>query len=1062
MSKDEKPKLRFSDIVRRLNQEQGRQEKPQEPQRNDNESRGQTDPPVPSSNFGPSPHRPGSFPDQPRYGAEHRPVPAPSQTQQLQAQATSGVHTNARLDQEEESEKKQKSGVTQALIGNLTGQDGDEEEEDFDIYRYLAVVMRRKSIILLAVVLVGLFSSYAYFTGKKFYTSSARMLFSPGHQEIVSDNMVTWEPWGARDKKLHTHMELLKSDKAVLQRVSEELDGQVGPGQISSGLTVSRGETKGQETDIIELKYRHTDPDLSRDVLNLLCRNYVSYIQEVKGQDITRMVAKLEVQIQKLENELKEKEDALRMFKENNGMVRLTAETDAQVTKLADMEIAMQQTKLDLLENKERLAAIEKQINRQSVEVVNSITYQDLYRNRLSELEFELNTLLAEYSRGHYKVKMVEKEIEQIKQALRSDVETKTVQSETFVKNPIRESLLQELVTLTTNKASLEAKRTAQQQIHKKLDSEILKLPLLEQRYASLQRETETLVQTLAMLKSQYEKAKIKRDSQETDLKVLQLAETPKVGVSEVKVNRIYMGLVVGLVLGIALAFLLEYLDQTIKEPRDVERGLELPLLGIVPLLEGDKAIINFAADKGKARLEPFRVLRTNIKHLANVHKMKTLIICSAVKGEGKTTLALNLAITFAMDSKRVILVDGDLRRPQIHGLLGVPKENGFSDYMTGIRDDIKQVIKPTDYQNLSIVTSGERPHHPTELLGTQRFDQMVEDLRQHADIVIFDSPALLPVSDAITMAPKMDGCLIVTRTLWTPIKAARQAKMQLERIGANLMGTMLNGISNSRGYYPYYYGYYRYYSYKYSYEYEDEPRKRMTLRQFGLTAEEKLRGALQQGAHSLPRYVAGVGRFSRRLSRRKTFWVLALLFVTSLLFRPWMQTKREEVFGAGFSIERLQHEPVSDEKDKGEKSQGMLLESIHTSPVSHQSKQETAPSSQGIQKETVRAWFQSIQNNDPAVSLSYYDDVDFEFPDGGFEQWEDVLSSRFAQEYARYDTAFVREIQTGLVNSGFVRVRSNAVTVMQGDTSRVTWVQIWKERDGAWRIIREKRGSGS
>lgn len=1062
MSKEEKPKLRFSDIVRRLNDENERKAEKNEPNQSEAAESEHSSPPQ-SSHFSPpsrSPQRP--LPNQPSFGSGHSSGASGAKFQSPSATESPRAIPEITREESLDMDAKAKPGVTQALIGNLTGSDEDEEEE-FDIYRYLAVIMRRKMIIFLCIVAVGLFSSYAYFTGKKFYTASARMLYSPGSQEIVSDNMISWEPWGTRDKKLHTHMELLKTDKAVLQRVSDDLDGRVGTGQISGGLTVTRGETKGQETDIIELRFRHTDPDLARDVLNNLCRHYVSYIREVKGQDITAMVSKLETQIAKVEGELKEKEDALRLFKENNGLVRLTAETDAQVTKLADMEIAMQQTQLDLLENKERLETIQRQINRQKIDVVTSITYQDLYRNRLSELEFELNTLLAEYSQDHFKVQKVQQEIEQIKEAIRSNIQTKTVQSETFTKNPIREGLLQELVTLTINKASLEAKRTAQEQIHKRLDDDMLKLPLLEQRYASLQRETETLVQTLAMLKGQHEKAKIKRDSQETDLKILQLADTPRVGINEVKVNRIYMGLVVGLVLGIALAFLLEYLDQTIKEPRDVERGLELPLLGIVPLLEGEKAVINFAADKGKARLEPFRVLRTNIKHLANVHKMKTLIVCSGVKGEGKTTLALNLAITFAMDSKKVILVDGDLRRPQIHGLLGVPKENGFSDYMTGVREDIRQVIKPTEYQNLSIVTSGERPHHPTELLGTQRFDQMVEDLKQHADIVIFDSPALLPVSDAITMAPKMDGCVIVTRTLWTPIKAARQAKLQLERIGAKLMGTILNGISHSRGYYPYYYGYYRYYSYKYSYEYEDEPKKRLTLRQWGLNVESKVRAAMQEGAHSMPRYVAGIGRFSRHLTRRKTFWVLMLLFAASLVLSPWLQTKRLEVFGSDAKIEYVGRPKAGVSNNQGVTVAGVPLEAIRTNETSGgrmDNRQNVGPNELGADR--VEEWFGTIRDLNAPECIGFYDSLAFEWPEGGFDKWKVAVAQRFAQEYSRYDTVLIGELETKRVKDGFAQATTRVDLVVENDTISTSFVQIWKERDGIWKIIREKRGGES
>ena len=165
-----------------------------------------------------------------------------------------------------------------------------------------------------------------------------------------------------------------------------------------------------------------------------------------------------------------------------------------------------------------------------------------------------------------------------------------------------------------------------------------------------------------------------------------------------------------------------------------------------------------------------------------------------------------------------MILIDADLRRSQMHSLFSIPKQMGLADYLMGTAT-VEQIIKPTPYPNLFVITSGERPHNPSELLGTVRFDQLTEELKAKASIILFDSPALLPVSDTLTMAPKMNCCVIVTRALWTPLKAAKQAKNQLSRIGCHLYGGIFNGVSHGKNYYPYYYGYYGYYSYKYSYE---------------------------------------------------------------------------------------------------------------------------------------------------------------------------------------------------------------------------------------------------
>jgi capsular exopolysaccharide synthesis family protein len=1049
---DEKRQFRLGDIVRKLREEGGAT--PVDPTRADTSQKAGAPEQTPAPAAAPT--RRAALPRQPRFG-EAPAVEADQPTESSDGESPPPLPPLGRTQIGATP-----GGASGAPPIRPTDGDDDGDEEEFDIYRYLSVLMRRKWVVLAATVVVGMFSLYSYATGRKFYTAGARMLFSPGSQEIISDQQIVYQEWGSRDKKLNTHIDLLKSDKEVLRRVSEALEGRVSIGAIQGGIQVTRGETKGEETDIIELHYKNTDPELARDVLNLVCKNYVAYIREVKSQDVSQMIMKLEDQIKKVEADLRDKEDAMRQFKEDNQLVQVSAEASAVITKAADMQAALQQTELDLTANRERLTSIQGQIHKQDVDVVNSITYQDLYKTRLSELQFQLNTLLAEYGKDHFKVRMAEQEIEKIKDALRTNVTTKSVQSETFIKNPIRESLLQELVTLTIDKTSLEARRVAQEQLIVKLNSDVMKLPHLEQRFAQLQRQSDGLVQTLSMLKTQYEKTKIKRDSQETDLKILQLADLPRGGVSEVGVNRIYMGLAVGFLLGIALAFLIEYLDQTIKEPRDVERALELPLLGIVPFLEGEKALVDFGSDTGKARLEPFRVLRSNLKHLAQAHKLKTFIVCSAVKGEGKTTLAANLAITFAMDARKVILVDGDLRRPQIHSVFGMPKDNGLSDYMLGIREDIKHIIKATKYEGLSVITSGERPHNPTELLGTARFDQLVRELRELADIIIFDSPALLPVSDVITMAPKMDGCIIVTRTLWTPLKAARQAMLQLQRIGVNLLGTVLNGISHSRGYYPYYYGYYRYYSYKYTYEYDDEARKKPTLREFGLQAEAKIREGLQATVHSLPRYMALLGRTARHLAGSKMFWVLVLLLFASGMVRPWMAAQKRALFPRQPElVEPATPAAAPVVPSAPPAAAGQSLEALASVPPDEDSADRTfRQRTSGSCESALTVWQSALLSGDTAALLSAYDTAAFSFPGGAFTQWRSATSLQsVAAAGVLADTSYIESTAVEPVGNLHTKTSMTVATITRADTVRLPITQIWQWNNAGWHIIREKRG---
>ncbi|NLL13717.1 MAG: polysaccharide biosynthesis tyrosine autokinase [Fibrobacter sp.] len=924
-----------------------------------------------------------------------------------------------------------------------------EVEEEFDIFKYVGVIIRRRNIVLAVMLLVTLLSVYKFLSADKYYVSHARLLFRPGDHEMISD-INLYRYYVDREKVFSTHLELLKSH-TVLSMVSENLDGRISESDIKANLTLMQGETDGNKNDIIELSFRHLNPDTARDVLNELCRTYIDYRREVNTQELTRLIFKFETQISKLQNELDDKENSLRNFKEENQMVQLSSETNLIVSKLSEMELALQKTQLSLLESKERLSALNSQIELQDHDIIQSITYQDPLQTKIADLELELNASTAEYSAEHFKVKMLKQQIENLKSAAIDSI-SREAASKTLVKNPIRQSLLQDLINLTIEKAALEAKRIAQEQIIEKLNKDLLQLPSLEQKYANLQRETESLIQTLRLLKSKYEEAKIKRDSQESDLKLLELAQTPEIAMSNVRFSNIILGILIGLILGITLAFLIEYLDQSLKDPADIEKELELPLLGIVPLIEAEQALIEQSIDLTKSILEPFRALRANLKHIATAHELKTFMICSAVKGEGKTTLAANLAITFALDGKTVILIDADLRRSQMHSLFSIPKQMGLADYLMGTAT-VEQIIKPTPYPNLFVITSGERPHNPSELLGTVRFDQLTEELKAKASIILFDSPALLPVSDTLTMAPKMNCCVIVTRALWTPLKAAKQAKNQLSRIGCHLYGGIFNGVSHGKNYYPYYYGYYGYYSYKYSYE-EDCNEPGFSIRKLGLTVENKLKNKINSILFAFPKYFVAISHLIRSLFRKKRFWILLLSLLTITGIRIWFQANYKQpidsikYLGIGGS-ENYRTDTLQESSPDMALPRNNEFNNYRSAP----SVRETDTVSL---KDSLNLWLKAKSDKNIERFLAFYDDSLFEFPGGSIKQWRQKAVELFSKQ--KSGSSF-KLIKTSFHRSGknYQEVSLDLMEISGADTLFHSITSIWHAGRNGWRIIREK-----
>lgn len=1048
-----KKKFSLSAILQKINEEKG----PEELSTQGPSAKTAIDPPIdnrkqafPSSVTAQTISSDTDLPLQPSLST-HKSHPAPDKSGFSSVKPNHFKHSQTPevIEQPAKHSTHRPSGSSPLSSGNTLAE--EEEEEEFDLFKYVGIVVRRRNIVLAVMLLITLLSVYNFLSGDKYYVSYARLLFRPGDQEMIGD-MNLYRYYVDRDKVFSTHLELLQSH-TVLSMVSANLDSRISESAIKTNLSLKQGETDGNKNDIIELSFKHSNPDTAREVLNELCRTYIDYRREVNAQELNRFIFKFETQISKLQNDLDSKENSLRNFKEENQMVQLSSETNLIVSKLSEMELALQKTQLSLLESKERLSALNSQIKLQDPDIIQSITYQDPLQTKIADLELELNTSTAEYSTEHFKVKMLKQQIENLKSAAIDSI-SREAASKTMVKNPIRQALLQDLINLTIEKAALEAKRIAQEQIIEKLSRDLLQLPSLEQKFANLQRETESLIQTMRLLKTKYEEAKIKRDSQESDLKLLELARTPEAAISNVKFSNIIAGILIGLFLGIALAFLIEYLDQSLKDPADVEKGLELPLLGIVPFIEAEQALIEQSTDLTKSILEPFRALRANLKHIASQHELKTFMVCSAVKGEGKTTLAANLAITFALDGKTVILIDADLRRSQMHSLFAIPKQSGVTDYLMGTAT-VEQILKPTRYPGLFVITSGERPHNPAELLGTIRFDQLIEELRDKASIILFDSPALLPVSDTLTMAPKMDCCVVVTRALWTPLKAAKQAKNQLSRIGCHLYGGIFNGVSHAKNYYPYYYGYYGYYSYKYSYE-EDIEETGFSIRKLGLDLEGKLKNKINSILFAFPKYIASISQLIRSLGRKKRFWILLIALLTVTGMRIWFQANYKQPVDSikYLGIGNSENYPESTLQDS---SPDMAL------PRSKEH-EKTDYRSATIDRETdtvnlrdsLNLWLKAKSDKNIERFLAFYDDSLFEFPDGSIRQWRQKAVVQFSKQKSGCSFKLVRT-SFHKSDKNYQKVSLDLIEISATDTLFHSITSIWHAGKNGWRIIREK-----
>ncbi len=333
---------------------------------------------------------------------------------------------------------------------------------------------------------------------------------------------------------------------------------------------------------------------------------------------------------------------------------------------------------------------------------------------------------------------------------------------------------------------------------------------------AQLELESNILNDTYRYLLGQYEAARMQEATIAPYVEILDGA-APAYRVGTTVRQKVILGVLVGLLLGLAGAFFLEYLDQTVKSSADIERVLGVPVLGLIPhdpkLMphpngrRSPVVAIN-KLDVGEPAVESYRALRTNVTFVGADRPLQFITITSPSPREGKTTTAVNLAITLAQSGRRTLLIDGDLRRPQAHRAFGLVHSPGLTDVLVGDTSP-REAIRPDIVENLDILPSGSLPPNPSELLGSDAMHSLIGQLRHDYDYLIMDTPPTLPVTDASIIATTADAAILVVRSGDTEETAAQRALEQLRRVRARIAGVVLNAVTHKRDReYTYYYSY--------------------------------------------------------------------------------------------------------------------------------------------------------------------------------------------------------------------------------------------------------------
>ena len=606
-----------------------------------------------------------------------------------------------------------------------------------------------------------------------------------------------------------------------------------------------------KDTDVLKLTVIAYTPFEAAFLANRVAEQFYTYsLQSARGE-ITDVRQFLEQQLDIVRGQLSQSEELERSYKESQGVSALDEETTALVGQSAEFHARYNTTQTELNAQLRRQDYLRKQSAEARgtlLEDIGSATSPVIVsmQREIAEKQTRIATLLANPGPGtDVTVAALEKELETIKARLIEEVRKVAGGSQSL--DPMRTSqqLFESLLSTDVEIKALTARAEALREVMQNMDYELERLPQKTLVLARLTRDRELNEKLYLMLTEKYEESRIAEAGKSAAVQIIDPAKPSAKPISPNKKLNILLGMLFGLAIGVGIAFFLEFLDDTVKTGDDLER-IGLTVLGTIPLVYTDQIIRRLKKEgrqftdadlhRVEAKMitrfspkspvsEAYRSLRTNIQFADIDHPKRVLMITSTMSKEGKSTTAVNLAITLTQTGSRVLLVDSDLRRPTLHNFFAMDKTYGLTNVIIGSLP-FEDVIKHTEVEKLDVITAGDIPPNPAELVASDSMRRFIELARSRYDYVLLDSPPVVAVTDAAVLATRVDGTLLVVGSGTVNKREVVRAIGLLKNVRSPVLGLVLNGLDIKKIYGSYYY-YFHYYQYYYYYGSEAKGKKR-------------------------------------------------------------------------------------------------------------------------------------------------------------------------------------------------------------------------------------------
>lgn len=679
-----------------------------------------------------------------------------------------------------------------------------------DIWTVYRILMKHKwAIILSTAITVGV-ALFAYSLLPIYYEATATMMPSDRvlmHPTTIGTAIAPLSD-EQRDERVSTLAAMAQS-RTICAIACKKLNLKISPSELQSKLTVNRviDNQDGRQTNLLKLKVLMDEPEKAVIVANTLAESFCDFYDKVSHKEATENRKFLEEQLQEARRKLDLADERLRSFRGHARIANLNTQIEADLKVLADLKSQRDSAMAQLSEVTGNLAAVSRQIAQMSsskttVEMTSEGSATADLKARIAQMEKDLALLRSRYTPKHPKIIQLETTLARARDEL-NRTSNQMTQRIVVTANPEYEALQSQKRDLEAKQAAGQARVAALDRAIREREKQLSKYPSTDVELSRRALESKTAQEAYSSILARWNQARID-ESLTTETGAIQIIDHAEKASGPIRkepdrIQLIIASILFGIAIGAGYSLLTEKLDVSIRTVEDARSLIDLPVVGVIPTLEPAVSATDAPRltdlNPVSPYAESYRFLGTDLLLSAEQDGIKSIMIATAKPHQGGTVTICNLAITLAQAGKQVILVDADFRRPQLHRVFTVANKPGLSDALSNGMP-ISEALHQTHIPNLKLIPSGTNPDNPWKLLRSQRFVEIMDELKAMSDFVLFDSPSAMVFADAITISSLVDGVIVVIRANQPPRGNELQLKHLLNKANANIIGVVLNAVS--------------------------------------------------------------------------------------------------------------------------------------------------------------------------------------------------------------------------------------------------------------------------